>query len=1094
MRNFLEHIRNSPSFESLLSRLDERLPLTTLGQMPSSLVAVVAALTHERSMRPVLVVCAGPSPAESMYADLTALLGEGQVGMLPPLKQHPFDTAPLASGPRNERTDALLRLSSGSSYVLVAPVEALLEITPSANWMKQNTLRLAVGDDYPRALLISNMHEAGYQREAVIDTQGQFAIRGGLLDLFPVGHENPVRIEFDGDQIASMRTFDPSTQRTESVLKELNLLVGDDAQTSGSGIFDIVSDSTLLIWNDQPSVKERVTQFLGRAESLYGHAAGKHREAPWLLYRSFDEVLARTESLSQLTTGGLQTSKKNDLVFRARNVDPYVKGIVSLGAYIGKYVKKGEEVWITAENQGERQRIDEILAEEGLDTVATIAPTFSTGFILTSAHLVVLTGHELLGRRRIATHRARFRRKVVSFDRASLRGGDLVVHAVYGVGKYEGMQTVKVRNQPMECLRIVYQDDVVLYVHVDQYSLVEKYIGAEGSKPRLSRIGTTDWSRTKARTKKALADIAGELIRLYSERKIAKGHAFPPDSHWQREMESSFEFVDTPDQARATEEVKTDLESESPMDRLLCGDVGFGKTEVAVRAAFKAVQDNYQAAVLVPTTILAQQHYETFRNRLASYPVQVEFLSRFHSPLDQKEIVAELKQGKIDIIIGTHRLLSKDVEFKRLGLVVIDEEHRFGVKHKERLKQMRTNVDVLTMTATPIPRTLHLALMGARDTSQINTPPIDRLPINTEVHAWSEELIRDALLQEVDRQGQAFFLHNRVESIHGIKGMVDRLVPGIRSVVAHGQMPEGHLEKVMIDFLNQRYDVLICTTIIESGIDIPNANTLIVNRADKFGLAQLYQLRGRIGRSSRQAYAYLLTPPRMEITGHARKRLATLTELTELGSGMKIAMKDLEIRGAGNLLGAEQSGFINAVGFDLYTKLLEEAVLEIKGDKSRDLELGDEDIQIEYDGPALIPSEYIDEGDIRYDFYRRIASSTLMNEIDEISEELFDRFGPLPVETRNLIDILRLKIMCRRLSFTRLRLHDSYLQAGLALPGQPDEAQRIIGRLVSLADPEQVEFRMAAGVELLYRYPKGDSISQAKRFLQRLTREGILQG
>jgi len=640
----------------------------------------------------------------------------------------------------------------------------------------------------------------------------------------------------------------------------------------------------------------------------------------------------------------------------------------------------------------------------------------------------------------------------------------------------------------MEVLRIVYQDDVVLYVRVDQFNLVEKYVGSEGSRPHLSRIGTNEWQRAKSRTKKALADMADELIKLYSLRKIATGHAFSPDTHWQTEMEASFDFIDTPDQATSSQEVKDDLIGPSPMDRLLCGDVGFGKTEVAIRGAFKVAQDDYQTAVLVPTTILAQQHYETFKYRLAPYPVRVETLSRFQSPAAQQEIIADLKTGKIDIIIGTHRLLSKDVEFKNLGLVVIDEEHRFGVRHKERLKQLRTNVDVLSMTATPIPRTLHLALMGARDTSQINTPPIDRLPIMTEIHGWSEELIRDAILQEIDRNGQVFFLHNRVESIYGIKSLIERLTPGVRCQVAHGQMPARQLEKVMIDFMNQHFDVLICTTIIESGIDIPNTNTLIVNRADKFGLAQLYQLRGRIGRSSRQAYAFLLTPPRMDMTGDARKRLATLAELTELGSGMKIALRDLEIRGAGNLLGAEQSGFINAVGFDLYTKLLEEAVQEVKGEQTAESKVTDEDTQVDFDGSALLPADYIDDGDIRYDFYRRIGSVSKIDQIGAIAEELSDRFGELPSQARNLIDLIQLKILGRKLYFSRIKLHDTYLTAVLQLPDDTTESQNIIGRIVAHAHPEQVEFRTVAGLEMVYRYPKGDSLREALKFLQRLTR------
>ncbi len=1087
MHSLLKQISSQEPFVALNSAACDTDSIIITSFLPPSLAAFGAASLYSRLKVPFIVITAGPSAAEEMLADLTTLYGENEVVLLPPFKQHPFDTSPLASGPRNERTEALLRLLSEKAPFVVIPAESLLEIVPGRQWLQKNTLTLKKEDDYPRSLLLSNLFEAGYAREGVVDTQGQFAIRGMLLDLFAVGQEKPVRIEFDGDRIASLRRFDPTNQRTEGEIDVLSILMGNDAEGDNSSFFDLLAPNTLLFWSDPHEIDNRLNNFLDRANSVFGKKAAEENLHPWLRFKSPEEVHFAARSFRSVRTGGAGRSHKADINFDAKPPIPYIKGLDEFGNYVRRYVDRGYQVWITAENKGEQHRIDEILSDAELLQVATTIPTLSHGFVANYPKIAVLTGHELLGRRRVATRRARFRRRAVVFDRSSLKNGDLVVHATYGIGRYEGMQTLKVRGQPMECLRIVYQDDIVLYVRVDQFNLVEKYLGAEGSRPHLSRIGTNEWQRTKTRTKKALADMADELIKLYSKRKIAKGHAFSPDTHWQTEMEASFDFIDTPDQAIASAEVKANLIEESPMDRLLCGDVGFGKTEVAVRAAFKVIQDNFQVAVLVPTTILAQQHYETFNYRLAPYPVRVEALSRFQSAAAQKDIIADLKDGKVDVIIGTHRILSKDVEFKKLGLVVIDEEHRFGVRHKERLKQLRTNVDILTMTATPIPRTLHLALMGARDTSQINTPPVDRLPIITEVHAWSEELIRDAVLQEIDRNGQVFFLHNRVESIFGIKSLIERLTPGVRCAVAYGQMQGAQLEKIMIDFMNQQYDVLICTTIIESGIDIPNTNTLIVNRADKFGLAQLYQLRGRIGRSSRQAYAYLLTPPRMDMTGDARRRLATLAELTELGSGMKIALRDLEIRGAGNLLGAEQSGFINAVGFDLYTKLLEEAVQEVKGEQPT-VKSSSDDIQVDFEGSALIPGDYIEDGDLRYDFYRRIGSADKMDLVDSISEELYDRFGNLPEQARNLIDLIRLKILGRKLCFSKIILYDSYLSATLQLPEDTKTGQQIIGTIVAKADPEQVEFRMVKGVDMVYRYPKGDSLREALRFLQRLTR------
>ncbi|MFN3821967.1 MAG: transcription-repair coupling factor, partial [bacterium] len=532
----------------------------------------------------------------------------------------------------------------------------------------------------------------------------------------------------------------------------------------------------------------------------------------------------------------------------------------------------------------------------------------------------------------------------------------------------------------------------ILYVSVDNFHKVDRYLGTEGTAPPLSRIGGSQWEKTKRRTQEALKEMAEELLTLYAQRKVLPGQAFGVDTPWQQEMEASFEFEETPDQRIATEEIKKDLEAPYPMDRLLCGDVGFGKTEVAIRAAFKVVQEGYQVAVLVPTTILAQQHYQTFRQRLSPYPVRIEVLSRFKSLSEQKKILKDLKEGLVDIIIGTHRMLSKDVTFKRLGLLIIDEEHRFGVKHKERIKQLKANVDVLTMTATPIPRTLHMAILGVKDTSQLLTPPALRLPVMTEVHPFSPELIRQAIRFELARQGQVFLVHNWVKSIMGMKRLIERLLPDIRVGVAHGQMDERVLETTMWEFISGKIDVLVCTTIIEAGIDIPNANTLIVNRADRLGMAQLYQLKGRIGRSSRQAYAYFLIPPGYTITPQARKRLQALTEFTSLGSGIHLAMKDLEIRGAGNLLGPQQHGHINAVGFHLYTQLLNEAILKLK-DKSlvsEDLRI-EPTIEISYE--ARIPTHYIEEQDLRYELYRRIAETTNLEDLERIEEEISDRFG-----------------------------------------------------------------------------------------------------
>ncbi|MBC8465984.1 transcription-repair coupling factor, partial [bacterium] len=868
----------------------------------------------------------------------------------------------------------------------------------------------------------------------------------------------------------------------------------EEPQNSESGIIDLISEETIVFWVGVEEIEGRIKKFRERASNAYKQGMSRNNLPVKDLYLTTEYIKGKSLNNCQISWHELGRGSQVDLDFNGRFPDSFPHTVERFPEHIDKYCQRDYKVWICADTTGEKDRLEELLFDSKVEKARLVTPTLSAGFVLSEEKMAILTSNELFMRRRMRARHTRFRRRTVVFDRSSLKRGDLVVHADYGIGKYEGLQKVKVRDHPRECLRIKYADDTILYIKVEHFGLVEKYTRMDNANPALSKINSREWERAKKKTKKAIEDIAGELVRLYAKRKIAKGVAFSVDSLWQGEMESSFEFEDTPDQVTSIVEIKKDLELSSPMDRLLCGDVGFGKTEVAIRAAFKVVQDSHQVAILVPTTILAQQHYETFRERLASYPVRIEVLSRFRSRSEQKDTVKDLALGKVDILIGTHRLLSKDVGFKELGLLVIDEEHRFGVKHKERLKSLKTNVDVLTMTATPIPRTLHMALMGARDTSQINTPPIDRLPIQTEVYSWSEKLIKDAILREVDRNGQVFFVHNRVQSILAVKGMLERIVPGINYGVAHGQMPERQLEKIMFEFMHGRYDVLITTMIIESGLDIPNANTLIVNRADRFGLAQLYQLRGRIGRSNRQAYAYLLTPPKLTVAGLARKRLSTLTELTDLGSGFKIAMRDLELRGAGNLLGAQQSGFINAIGFSLYTRILNDVIQKLKGEApSRSAKSESEEIKIEFIGPALFPSTYIEDSDTRYNFYKKLSNVKDISEIDEIENELVDRFGSIPEKADNLLSLARIKAMGRILNFSRIMFRQTYLSCQIDLPSDLTESQKILGKIVSQAAPEQIEFKMGKKVEIIHRYKLKDHLKASLKFLRHLSRKGILQ-
>ncbi|MDP8238037.1 MAG: transcription-repair coupling factor [Candidatus Hatepunaea meridiana] len=1094
MTGIYKNIKKSPPLQRLLELLQARKSKVHIDGLAGSLGSFLTAAVFEDSKASLLLIAASPSEAEAALDDLVSILGSENVGFLPSNHQYRFRKGLQASGPRNERTEAMMRIGSGTPTVLVTQPEVLLEGVPDRTWIDDHKVKLRIGDEYPREKLIETLFKAEYQRESLIDSHGQYSVRGGLIDVFPFGHENPVRIEYDDDLVEDLRLFDPVTQRSIKQIEETAFLPCEESGGTNGGILDLIPKDTIIFWDDLDGIEERIDIFLERYNGSHNTNNTGTDSPSALAYTSLTDVLSEAHRFRQIIWEGLTHRFDVQIDFRARSLDPFPLGLDELPVHLRKYLDDDVTVWIAADREGERARLDELLSEYELDTITTLTPSFSSGFTTQEVGVVLLNSHELFNRRRLRTGHTRFRSRVAPFERTSVQKGDLIVHTEFGIGMYEGLQTVKVRNQPRECLRIRYQDDIILYVRVENFGLVEKYVGSGSIQPQLSRLGGTEWTRTKKRTRKALQDMAAELIKLYAQRKIVKGIAYPSDTLWQQEMEASFEFDDTPDQITSTEDFKHDLEEPHPMDRLLCGDVGFGKTEIAIRAAFKIVQESRQVALLAPTTILVQQHLETFRARLGAYPVNIESLSRFRTKKEQQEIVKKLARGEVDIIIGTHRLLSRDVAFKKLGLMIVDEEHKFGVRHKEKLKQFKTNVDVLTLTATPIPRTLHLALMGARDTSLINTPPMDRLPVQTEVHGWSEELISEAILREIDRQGQVFFLHNRVQSIYSVEKMLERLVPGLRYCVAHGQMKGNELEKVISDFLRYRYDVLVTTMIIESGIDMPNVNTLIVNRADCFGLAQLYQLRGRIGRSSRQAYAYLLTPPRLSMTSKAKRRLGTIAELTDLGSGMKVALRDLEIRGAGNLLGAKQSGYINTIGFDLYSKILDEEASKIKDEQPDEKLSVNGEIHVEYSGPALFPTKYIDDSDVRYDFYRRLTGANDINEIDRIDEELLDRFGILPVSARNLLELARLKVLCRVAKIKRLSVEKDYLIASISLPDNPEESHNFIGRLVAAADPEKIEFRASEGVEILYRFNSEKQLQKARKFLQRITREGILQG
>ncbi|RMD99256.1 MAG: transcription-repair coupling factor, partial [Calditrichaeota bacterium] len=783
---------------------------------------------------------------------------------------------------------------------------------------------------------LRQLSEMDFQREPMVEKPGDMAVRGGIVDVFPFAAEQPIRIEFWGNRIESIREFDVNSQRSINILNRVMLYPRPVRQKANlrATLVDYLAPQTLVIF-DNPTHIEK---------AYHGEHKASYYEDLWVeenesggdgLWQNFQLAF---EPFQKLSFSVLKSANASDVIdLNARNLPPQQGDIQRLIREFREHLRENAQSknYFLCESAGHARRMQELFEDRGVSEHEALISSASLqqGFMLPSEGLYVYTDHQFYGRLRRQKSRKKYYGGLTLRQLKTLSMGDFVVHSDYGIGVFRGLEKIKVRNHERECLVLEYRDGDKLYVPLDKMDRVQKYTGREGIVPVVHKLGSPDWDRLKKRMRSKVRDIARELVQLYALRKTQKGFAFSPDTTWQKELEASFAYEDTPDQLKATLEVKQDMESDQPMDRLICGDVGYGKTEVAVRAAFKAVQDGKQVAILVPTTILAEQHYFTFRDRLERFPVRVDVLSRFRSAREQRRIVAQVKSGEIDIIIGTHRLLSKDVEFKNLGLLIIDEEQRFGVRHKERLKQLRVNVDVLALSATPIPRTLQMSLLNVRDMSQINTAPRDRLPIHTEVMTFNKDFVRQAILREVNRGGQVFFVHNRIESIYRVARQLGDLVPEVDIAVAHGQMKEKDLEKVMMDFMNRQYHVLVTTMIIESGLDMPNVNTMFINRADRFGLAQLYQLRGRVGRSSQKAYCYLLIPPVKHLTPEAIRRLETIEEFTDLGSGMQIALRDLEIRGAGNILGAEQSGYIDAMGYDTYMKILEQAISELRQEK-----------------------------------------------------------------------------------------------------------------------------------------------------------------
>src|SRR5262247_3483179 len=1001
------------------------------GLWGSSRSLVVAALVKHTG-RSVLLMAPGPAERHRLAEDVRFFLASlGAGDRLPVLEFPPAEPASW-HGRHKEQAAERARVChhlGGEGAVVVTTPSALAAPLLSPTAFRARAFAFELGASLDRDTLIRRLDVAGYERVDTVVEVGQWSLRGGIVDVFSPTRERPVRAEFFGDEIESLRLFDPTTQRSIDDLDEIAILpISVDGDPSVFLPTWLPSDALVVL--DDPALLEAPPEDAPSALPLHEALAGFARLELPLLQRSAGTV--PRVSMGTRSGGGYQGRFKE------------------LAAAIREWRAEGFAVRLVVDDEQQGERLRGILSEHELEPwpgaslwsgegLGVITGDCAAGFQLPALGRVVLAEEDLFGARRRRLRRPVFQRGQAIAAFTDLKPNDLVVHESNGVGSYHGLQTTRVDGREGDFLLLEYAEGGRLYLPVERLDLISKYMGAPAGAARLDRLGGGAWQRIKESVRAAVRQMAEQHLQLYARRSVSERPPFAADTPWQREFEAAFRFEETPDQLRAIEDVKADMERDRPMDRLVAGDVGYGKTEVALRAAFKAAADGRQVAVLVPTTVLAQQHFHTFSDRFAAFPARVELLSRFRSPKEQKAVVEGLRTGAVDVVIGTHRLLSKDVSFRNLGLLVVDEEHRFGVAHKERIKQLRASVDALTLTATPIPRTLYMSLSGVRDLSIIETPPIDRLPIETVVTGFSRTIIREAIQRELARGGQVFFVHNRVQSLPAMTAFIQDLCPEARVLMGHGQMGERELESVMVKFVDGQADVLVSTAIVESGLDIPASNTIIINRADRFGLAQLYQLRGRVGRERQQAYAYLLVPAAGSVDETAQRRLQVIEEMTELGGGFRLAMRDLEIRGSGNLLGAEQHGHIAAVGFDLYTKLLAEAVRELKGEAGGALVEPVITVGVE----ALLPDAYVPEVNQRLGIYQRLTDLSGPAEIADMRAELTDRFGPPPPAVDALLDVVGLRVLARRLHIERVEAGGGRARVTFA-PSTPVTPERIL--------------------------------------------------
>ncbi|TLS35115.1 transcription-repair coupling factor [Pseudalkalibacillus caeni] len=1156
--------------QTLLDGIDGGLKEQLVSGLSGSARMLLIASLYNATKRSTLIITHNLYQAQKLYEDLTDLVDPKEVFLYPVNELISSEIAIASPELRGQRIEVLNHWSESQSGIVIAPISGVRRYLPPKEVWRKGQLTFHIGDDINLEETLKRLVAIGYERTAMVATPGEFSVRGGIIDIYPLTESHPVRIELFDTEVDSIRYFNIENQRSEdktdsvtigpaeevilfpenyeqgatkleaqlgktlkkvkdnkakeNLNEHINYEIGQlKRQEAFQGLYkymsfyyenpasllDYMPENGTVVFDEVSRVQE-MSSDLDKEEAEWQTALLKQGEivADLSLSRHYDDLFGKIKQsviyLSLFLRHVPHTNPENIINVSCKSMQNFHGQMNVLKGELERWKKGKFAVVFLAPNQERAKRFERVLDDYEIDALITdpdaplthgsyqiLIGDLSGGFELPMQKLAVLTEAEVFTTK---TRKPRRTQKLSNAERiktyTELKVGDYVVHVNHGIGKYLGIKTLEINGIHKDYLYISYSGNDNLYVPVDQIDQVQKYVASEGKEPKIYKLGGNDWKKVKRKVQSSVQDIADDLIKLYAEREASKGHRYPKDDEAQREFEASFPYQETEDQLRAIQEIKEDMEKERPMDRLLCGDVGYGKTEVAVRAAFKAIMDGKQVAILVPTTILAQQHFETLRERFADHPINIGLLSRFRSRKEQNETLKGLKNGSIDVVVGTHRILSKDIKYNDLGLLIVDEEQRFGVTHKEKIKRMKANVDVLTLTATPIPRTLHMSLLGVRDLSVIETPPENRFPVQTYVAEFSAALAREAIERELARGGQVYFLYNRVEDIDRMTEQIRSLVPDAKVAFAHGQMSESELESVMIDFLDGNYDVLVSTTIIETGVDIPNVNTLIVYNGDKMGLSQLYQLRGRVGRSNRVAYAYITYQRDKVLTEVAEKRLQAIKEFTELGSGFKIAMRDLSIRGAGNLLGAEQHGFIDSVGFDLYSEMLREAIEERKGNKPKETPFS---VEIEIDVDAYIPQSYIQDERQKIDMYKRFKGLKSLKDVIDLQDEMLDRFGDFPEEVEYLFSIARIKEFARRLKVESVtqRKQDIVLtfseDAREIVKGEDIfEIANEYGRKVSLgADGNKVKLAVKGrGMEM------NEQVTLVEKILEKITKTG----